>query len=77
MATAEYMDQMLTDSERELFYRTADTASRMAYYGYPIHTRFTCPICSGTAEVIRINSQHGIALCMSCGIVVARGRIPE
>lgn len=77
MATAEYTDRMLTDSERELFYRTADIVSRTAYHGYPIHIRFTCPICSGTAEIIRRSPQQGVARCMTCRIVMARGDIQK
>lgn len=75
MAAAECKDRMLTDSEMEQFYHTANIVSRSAYHGYPIHIRFTCPICSGTAEVIRTSPWHGIARCMSCRIVMARGYI--
>lgn len=68
---------MLTDSEMDLFERAADIVARSVYHGFPIHIGFTCPICSGTAEVIRKSPLRGIAQCPTCHVVLARGRIPE
>lgn len=66
----------MTDAEMDLFHRTADIISRTAYRGRPIHIRFTCPICRGSAEIIRRSPLHGRAYCETCGVAIARGNIP-
>ncbi|WP_312611922.1 hypothetical protein [Oscillibacter sp.] len=77
MAAVKYFDDLPDDSEEELFQRTADIIARMSYHGQPIHVRFTCPLCHGTAEIIRSSPMRGVARCMTCRIVMARGRIEE
>lgn len=77
MSTVKCLDAMSTDSEMELFHHTADAVARMNFHGQPIHTWFTCPLCHGTAEVIRSSPMRGVARCMTCHIVMARGRIEK
>lgn len=68
---------MLSDLQVELIYNTADALSHFLYNGFPAHAYFVCPVCHGKAELVRSCKLHGMARCLSCRIVMVRGKIPQ